>query len=215
MPNDLPMPDQNLHEPSIVPIGACRREPAGQQAVILQVIKTGPMTSEEVAARTGIHSAGARLSELLRDGYVRLANGKRENSRGKSVLVYEFVPNPQQRHSLGMVLKEQFADGKWHRLSHIVDRIDHDEDRVRRTLDGMLKKQTNGCKAEKKKVGQHFEYRIFRLGKVIGSGELIEKLTPILKGLEAEGAKNMATMSPGTVAYLAGQLRRLLEEWTE
>ena len=112
-------------------------------------------------------------------------------------------------------LKEQFADGKWHRLSNIAHKLDHDEGRVRRTLDGMVKNQTYGCKAEKKKVGQHLEYRIFRLDQTISSTELIEKLTPILKGLEAEGAKNMATMSPGTVAYLAGQLRRLLEEWTE
>jgi hypothetical protein len=173
------------------------------------------MTSGEVAARTGIHAVSARLSELLQDGYVRIASGKRPNGTGKAVLIYEFVPNPKQRPSIREALKQQFADAKWHRLSNIAHRIDRDEDHVRRTLDGMLKKQTFGCKAEKKKVGQHFEYRIFRLDKTVSSSELIEKLTPILKGLEAEGAKNMATMSPGTVAYLAGQLRRLLEEWTE
>jgi predicted ArsR family transcriptional regulator len=192
-----------------------KREPTGHKAAILKAIKTGPMTSEEVAARTGIHAARARISELLRDGYVKIADGKRQNSTGKSVLTYEFVPNPQQRFSIGKELKEQFADGKWHRLSNIAHKLDHDEDRARRTLDGMLKNQTYGCKVEKKKVGQHVEYRIFSLDKTISSTELIEKLTPILKGLEAEGAKNMATMSPGTVAYLAGQLRRLLEEWTE
>ena len=204
----------NLHATSIVPFSSRRRGPTGQKAAILQVIKTTPMTSDEMAARTGIRSAGARLSELLRDGYVRIANGKRLNSTGKSLLIYEFAPNPQERPNIGKQL-EQFADGKWHRLSNIAHKIDHDEDRVRRTLDGMLKKQTHGCKAEKKRVGQHFEYRIFRLDKTISSSELIEKLTPILKGLKAEGAKNMATMSPGTVAYLAGQLARLLEEWTE
>ena len=56
-------------------------------------------------------------------------------------------------------MKEQFADGKWHRLSNIARKIDRDEDRVRRALDGMVKNPTYGCKAEKKKVGQHFEYR--------------------------------------------------------
>ncbi len=121
----------------------------------------------------------------------------------------------RQRPSIGKTLKEQFTDGKWRRLSNIAHKIDRDENRVRRTLNGMLKNQTHGCKAERKKVGQHFEYRIFRLDKTISPSELIEKLAPILKGLEAEGEKNMATMSPGTVAYLAGQLRRLLEEWTE
>jgi hypothetical protein len=121
----------------------------------------------------------------------------------------------RQRPSIGKALKEEFADGKWHRLPNIAHKIDRDEDRVRRALNRMLKNQTHGCKAERKKVGQHIEYRIFRLDKTVSSSELIEKLTPILKGFEAEGAKNMATMSPGTVAYLAGQLRRLLEEWTE
>jgi predicted ArsR family transcriptional regulator len=210
MPKNSPVPD---HATSIVPLG-CRRAPTGQKAAILEVIRTGPMTSEEMTARTGIRTAGARLSELLRDGYVR-ANGTCLSSTGRSVLIYEFAPIPQRRPNLGMALKERFGDGKWHRLSHIADKIDHGEDRVRRMLDSMLKSWTYGCKAERKKVGQHFEYRIFRLEKMISSGELIEKLTPILKGLEAEGAKNMATMSPGTVAYLAGQLRRLLEEWTE
>jgi hypothetical protein len=47
--------------------------------------------------------------------------------------------------SIGNALKEQFADGKWHRLSKIVQQIDRDEDRVRR-LDSMLKNQTSGCK---------------------------------------------------------------------
>jgi hypothetical protein len=207
----------NFHANSMRPPNSRRRELIGQKATILQVIKTGSMTSDEIAARTGIiRATSARLSELLRDGYVRIADGKRLNSSGKPVLIYEFVPNPQQRPNVGVALKEQFADGKWHRLSHIADKIDQGEDRVRRTLDGMLKNwMTHGCKAEKKKVGQHLEYRIFRLDKAISSSELTEKLTPILKGLEAEGAKNMATMSPGTVAYLAGQLRRLLEEWTE
>lgn len=209
------MPNQDLNATPIVPLDACRREPTGHRAAILRVIKTGPMTAEEVAAQTGINTAGARLSELLRDGYVTIVSGKRRNSNGKSVLIYEFVPNPRQRSSVGRELKEQFADGKWHRLSNIAKTMDRDEDRVRRTLDSMLKNQTFGLKAEKKKVGQYLEYRIFRLDKTVGSTELIEKLTPILKGLEAEGAKNMATMSPGTVAYLAGQLRRLLEEWAE
>ena len=50
------------------------------------------MTSKEVAAWTRIHAASARLSELLRDGYVKIANGKRLNRTGKSVLIYRFMP---------------------------------------------------------------------------------------------------------------------------
>jgi hypothetical protein len=121
----------------------------------------------------------------------------------------------RERTSTGKALKEQFADGKWHQLSSIVHKIGRDEQRVRCALYRILKTKAHGCKAEKKRVGKRFEYRIFGLDQTVSSLELIEKLTPILKGLEAEGAKNMATMSPGTVAYLAGRLRRLLEEWTE
>ena len=35
---------------------------------------------------------------------------------------------------------------------------------TRRTLDATLKNQTHRCKAEKKKVGLDFEYRIFQVG---------------------------------------------------
>lgn len=192
------------------------REPTGHKAAILQIIKTEAMTSQEIASRTGIHAAGARLSELLRDGYVQIANGNRQNSiGGKSLLIYEFVPNPQQRPSIRKTLKEQFADGKWHQLSNIARKIDRDKTHVRRTLDSMLKNQTHRCKAEKKKVGLHFEYRIFQLDKTISSSELINKLTPIIEGLRAEGKKNMVTMSPQTVAVLAYRLQKLLDEWAE
>jgi hypothetical protein len=37
------------------------------------------------------------------------------------------------------------------------------------------------------------------------------KLRPIIDGLKAEGRKNMATMSPGTVAHLTFQLEQLVE----
>jgi hypothetical protein len=43
--------------------------------------------------------------------------------------------------------------------------------------------------------------------------KMIQELTPLIEGLEAEGNKNMATMVPATVAYLAGKLRRLIEGW--
>jgi hypothetical protein len=58
-----------------------------------------------------------------------------------------------------------------------------------------------------------FEYRIYKQEKMISSSELVEKLTPIIKDLKAEGRKNMATMSPATVGYLAGMLEKLVDEW--
>jgi hypothetical protein len=121
----------------------------------------------------------------------------------------------RHRPTIGKVLKEQFADGKWHRLSNIARKIDCDEHRVRRALNRMCKNRSHGCKVEKKKVGQDFEYRIFRLNKVVSSSELTEKLAPIIEGLRAEGKKNMVTMSPQTVAVLAHRLQKLLDEWAE
>ena len=37
-----------------------------------------------------------------------------------------------QRPSIGKALKQQFADGKWHRLSNIAHKIARDEDQVTR-----------------------------------------------------------------------------------
>jgi hypothetical protein len=45
-----------------------------------------------------------------------------------------------------------------------------------------------------------------------GSQELGAKLEPLLHGLYEEGKKNMATMAPAQVAYLAGKLEQTLVE---
>lgn len=120
-----------------------------------------------------------------------------------------------RRPPIGPSIKEHFADGKWHRLETVANKLETDEDHVRDTLDGISKNQTYGCKAEKKKVGTHIEYRIFKLDKTISSNELVEKLTPIIEGLEDQGRKNIVTMSPPQVKILAHRLRKLLDEWTE
>lgn len=49
--------------------------------------------------------------------------------------------------------------------------------------------------------------------KRITKAEMITKLSPLVEGLEQEGAKNMATMSPLTVAMYACKIRRLLDQW--
>jgi hypothetical protein len=51
--------------------------------------------------------------------------------------------------------------------------------------------------------------------KSVSVDELAAKLTPIVTALKIEGRKNMATMAPAQVAYLAARLQRLLDEWTE
>jgi hypothetical protein len=41
--------------------------------------------------------------------------------------------------------------------------------------------------------------------------QLWQKAKPLIKALEAEGKKDIATMSPGTVAHLTAMLRLLLD----
>lgn len=116
---------------------------------------------------------------------------------------------------VGQAIKKACADGKWHNLTVIAGKIELDEDRVRKTLDSICSSPKYGCKAEKKLVGTGVAYRLFKLDRAIPAGELLEKLSPILDGLEAEGKKTMATMAPAAVAILAHKLRKLLKEWTE
>jgi hypothetical protein len=120
----------------------------------------------------------------------------------------------QMRPKIGAAIVEQFGDGKWHSRATIAKVLDTTEDHVATTLETMRKMQTYGARSERKRVGTSCSYRIFRKKNMISSNELVEKLGPIIKSLKAEGKKNAATMSPGTVAHLAAQLRNLLDEWT-
>lgn len=106
----------------------------------------------------------------------------------------------------------KFADGKWHKLPTIVDHTECEPEDVESVLDGMISRGTYGVHCERKQVGKTQAYRIVRnSGKTVSMGLLIEELEPLLKQLDAEGQKNMATMSPGTVARLAHELRTALE----
>ena len=84
---------------------------------------------------------------------------------------------------------------------------------VHSVLHTMCWRPQHSAKAGRKKVGNEIHYRIFKQEKTISSDELIEKLAPIIKELKAEGKKNMATMSPASVAHLTGKLSNLLDEW--
>jgi hypothetical protein len=137
-----------------------------------------------------------------RDGIVRVMPQPRSKAS----------ENTNTHPSIGMKIKEKFGDGKWHKLTTIIEYCDSTEDYVRRTLDSMTK---HGAKSEKKQVGAHFEYRIWSLDKAISLMEIVGKLTPILDGLEEQARKNQITMSVSTVAALAGKLRKLLNEWAE
>jgi hypothetical protein len=110
---------------------------------------------------------------------------------------------------------EKFADSKWHSLSVIAKHLDAPEEEVERSLATMVKDGRGNAKTETKKVGTVKHYKFYRNERMISSHELTDKLSPILDGLEAEGKKSMATMSPTAVAILAHKLRQLLKDWVE
>lgn len=120
-----------------------------------------------------------------------------------------------RRAPIGNKIRERFADGKWHSIEVIAEKIEADADHVRETLDGISKNQTYNCKAEKKRSGKSFAYRVFKMDRAISSAELSEKLTPIIEALREQGRQNEAYMSPATVLVLANKLHKLLDEWTE
>ncbi|MCP3473810.1 hypothetical protein NLM33_26195 [Bradyrhizobium sp. CCGUVB1N3] len=109
---------------------------------------------------------------------------------------------------------KQFGDGKWHEADAIAKALNTDVDHVDGAMRMMTKYGTHGAKAEKRSYGTSHRYRIFKQDRAIGSAELLEKLTPIIKGLEAEGRSSAAAASPAAVRILAGKLRKLLDEWT-
>lgn len=116
---------------------------------------------------------------------------------------------------LGPVIIKEFADGKWHKLETIIRHLDAPQEQVEATLRLMESKRKHSCKCEREKVGKTFQYRIFKQDKTVSVSELTEKLRPFVDGLKIEGKKNMATMSPGTVARLAALIERQLDEWDE
>lgn len=119
------------------------------------------------------------------------------------------------RLNLGSKIMEQFADGKWHSQDDIIEAVGGDTEPVLKTLQGMQKYGTYKSKTENKQVGKTRHWRIFNMNddKAVSLAEINEKLPAIIKGLKAEGKKNMATIAIINVASLAHKLQQLLDEW--
>ena len=127
------------------------------------------------------------------------------------------LSKPQQhKPAIADAIKATSADGAWHRLATITVKVQAvvpaaTEEDVDAVLTGMVARGSYNVFCEKKKGGQ--VYRI-----VIGGKQKIDLVTlkhelgPIIEKLKAEGRKNMATMSPGTVAYLAFQMEQLIDK---
>jgi hypothetical protein len=120
---------------------------------------------------------------------------------------------PPMSPKVGRAMVAKLHVGKWYSAQTVAEDAGITERDVHSVLHNMCYRPAHGAKAERKKVGNEIHYRIFKQEKTISSDELIEKLAPIIKELKAEGKKNMATMSPASVAHIAGKLSNLLDEW--
>jgi hypothetical protein len=120
---------------------------------------------------------------------------------------------PPMSPKVGRDMVAKLRPGKWYSAKALAEDAGITERHVHSILRTMCWRPQHGAKAERKKVGDQIYYRIFKQDKKVSVEELIEKLAPIIKELKAEGKKNMATMSPATVAHLAGKLSNLLDEW--
>jgi hypothetical protein len=148
----------------------------------------------------------AELQGDLEDAEQERDAARRERDEARAV-----AANPAG--DLDQPIKQHFADGKWHPLGVMADRLATDEAHVRVALGAM--QQDFAVKVEHKQVGTHVEYRLFKSDQAVSTTELTEKLTPLIAELKVEGKKNMATMVPPRVAELAFLLQQLLNAWTD
>ncbi len=110
---------------------------------------------------------------------------------------------------------EGFSDGQWHSVKDIAAGINASPKNVEASLKRYL---TYNAACEKKRIPKDeggSAYRVFKTdtGRLISPCELKTKLRPLLAELKLEGKKNMATMSPGTVARIAFDIENLLKGW--
>lgn len=111
---------------------------------------------------------------------------------------------------------EQFADGAWHHLKTIAEAVaEGDEEHVTMAMQNMMKAGgVAGGHAERRKYGKSYQFRIFpTTDKKVSATEIHTKLGPILKRLEIESKKNMATMDIGAVKLIFFDLKKLVDGW--
>ena len=152
------------------------------------------------------------------------ATDKADNDRKRFLDVIKAIQSapperkPGRNTALSQKIVDEFADGKWHAEETILKYFeDEDPEALKNALAPLAWPSRSVCKTtgEREKRGSRQYIRLFKQEKMISNHEIKEKLAPLIKGLKEEGKKNMATMSPGTVAQLAALLQRHLDEWSE
>ena len=139
------------------------------------------------------------------------------NERARFSDVIKLMQNDKPRRApLSPALAKNFGNGEWFTPEDAAVELKTDPEHVVKALQNMKDQKLSGiAKVERKPFGKTQKFRLFKAARMISSTELTAQLSPILNGLEAEGKKSMATMSPTAVAVLAHKLRQLLKEWTE
>jgi hypothetical protein len=126
------------------------------------------------------------------------------------------IPTKRGSKRLAQQILEHFADSRWHNLSVIYKRLEATPKTIHTVLDGMRLRGTFHTFCERRRASKDeggWQYRFVKHhGQRISYGVLVTELAPIVKGLKEQGQKNMATMSPGSVAILAHELEKVLEK---
>jgi hypothetical protein len=157
------------------------------------------------------------LSERrFRDYWSRTEGDERDRFREvRRLMEAETTLRRPQRSGVGARIAE-LADGEWHTKEEIALHVGEPVESLQAVLDNIQNKHTNGIgMCEKRRWKSSYQYRMRKAGRKIDFDVLMEELKPVIKGLKAEGRKNMTTMSPPTVAELAIRLERILERLAE
>src|SRR5262245_35316183 len=83
-------------------------------------------------------------------------------------------------HRVGRSIVENCRAGQWHSATVMAEKAGVTEDDVHRVMNMMCKYTTHGARAEKKKLGAEYHYRIFKQDKTVSVEELTTKLRPIV-----------------------------------
>jgi hypothetical protein len=153
------------------------------------------------------------LTERKFRSYWLHTEGNNERQRFAEVqrlMVADLVLRKEKGAEITTAIAASYSDGKWRPIEKLAEQFEISLEQA----DDALRRSTK-FKMEKRKAGKSFQFRLFPKTRMIGSQELTTKLGPILDGLKAEGRKNTTTMSPPTVAHLAGQLQHLIDEWSK
>ena len=120
---------------------------------------------------------------------------------------------PRTPSRVGHDIRREFANGKWIKPETMAEKLDAPPDQVIGVLERMRINGAHQCHAERRTAGKATEYRVIKgSGKRIDVETLRVEVSPIIKQLEVEGKKNMATFSPLTVLDCAHKLKRLLDK---